>query len=85
MSEKIVDVTGTYTSFGISGGYNGYTLQIDDQEIPDMVRAALGIEYQDIFKPIDVTTSGDGCWGGAGIKSRWRLRVQIEVVEVDDG
>lgn len=75
MSEKIVDVTGKYYSAGIEGGYCGYTLQIDDQEISDMVREKLGLEYEDVAafnSPRSV------------IKSRWRLRVQVEVVEVDD-
>ena len=77
MSEKIVDVTGTYYSSGIEGGYCGYTLEIDDQDISALVREKLGLEYQDVIPTTFPPTVGT-------IDSRWRLRVRIEVVEVGD-
>ncbi len=56
-------------------------LEIDDQDIPALVREKLGIEYLDVMESLDVTTTGGGLWGGLGIKSRWRLRVQISLVD----
>lgn len=69
---SLIDKTGIYESWGIEGGYAGYTLSIDGEDVPAMVREKLGIKYEDV---------GEDALAFGMVASSWRLRIRVDLVD----